>query len=61
MNVAFIGAIAALAAWIVLGFVVRVPSGWVHAFLAVGAVLVARGIVAWDRRRVERRERAGGP
>ena len=43
--IAFGAAAVALAAWAVLAFVVAIPSGWVHLLLAVGATLVAAGIV----------------
>jgi len=48
MNVWFLGGAAALAAWIVLAFVVAWPSGLAHVPLAVGVVLLARGIVLRD-------------
>lgn len=49
-RVAFGGAIALSAVWIVLAIVIAVPSGWVHLFLAVGATLIAVGIVRTDGR-----------
>ena len=45
MNLALVGAIVAFAAWIVLAFVVAWPSGWAHAPLAIGIVLLAKAIV----------------
>jgi TRAP-type C4-dicarboxylate transport system permease small subunit len=41
----WLGAVVLLAAWVVLAFVVAVPSGWVHAPLAIGTVLIAMAIV----------------
>lgn len=38
-------AILSLVIWVVLAFVVAIPSGWVHVPLAVGFVLLARGLV----------------
>ncbi len=40
-----LAAVAALVVWIVLAFVVRVPAGWVHGFLAVGVLLLVRRVV----------------
>ena len=34
-----------LVLWVVLAFVLAIPSGWVHAPLALGCVLLARAIV----------------
>ena len=39
-----LGAVVCLVLWIVLAFVVAIPSGWVHAALALGSVLIARAI-----------------
>ena len=39
------GVAGALAGWIVLTFVVAVPSGWVHLLLALATILIAVGIV----------------
>lgn len=44
-RTAFAGAAISLTAWIVLAFVTAIPRGWVHVLLAVGATLVAVGIV----------------
>ena len=49
MNVAMVLAIASLILWIVLAFVVAIPSGWVHVPLAGGVVLLAVGIVEGTR------------
>ncbi len=42
-KLAFLLSIIALAAWIVLAFVVAIPAGWPHLFLvaAVGFVIYA--------------------
>jgi hypothetical protein len=40
-----IGAVACLGLWILLAFVLALPSGWVHLPLAAGAVLLAKAIV----------------
>jgi uncharacterized membrane protein len=47
-------AVVCLAAWIVLAFVLALPSGWVHVPLAAGVLLIVRAIVAADD------ERSGG-
>jgi len=44
MNLFVIAALLSLAAWVVLAFVLAVPSGWVHVPLAAGCVLMARGL-----------------
>ncbi len=44
----FVSALASLALWVVLAFGLAVPSGWVHLFLAAGAVLIAAGIIEAD-------------
>ena len=45
MNRYFLLALVALIVWAVLAFGMAVPTGWVHVFLALGAVLIAIGIV----------------
>jgi hypothetical protein len=45
MVVSILGGVACLGVWIVLAFVVAIPSGWVHLPLAVGVGLIARGLV----------------
>jgi len=40
-----LGAVALVTLWIVLAFVVAIPSGWVHVPLAAGTVLVCLAIV----------------
>jgi hypothetical protein len=43
-----LGAVACLALWVVLAFVMAVPSGWVHVPLALATVLIAVAIVRGD-------------
>ena len=52
-NLALLAAIACLALWIVLAFVIAWPSGWAHVPLAVGVVLIVKAIVEADERRRE--------
>jgi hypothetical protein len=40
-----LGGLACIALWVVLAFVLAIPSGWVHLPLAVGVVLMATAIV----------------
>ena len=49
MNLEFAAALLLLILWVVLAFVAAIPSGWVHVLLAVGCILVARGIVVGKR------------
>jgi hypothetical protein len=51
MNLYFLLALICLVLWLVLAFGAAIPSGWVHAPLAVAAVLVAVGIVKADEAR----------
>ena len=48
MNVTMLTAAACLMLWIVLAFVLSLPTGWVHILLAAGIVLLAVGIVNAD-------------
>ena len=50
MNLYLVAAVLCLAAWAVLVYVLAVPSSWVHVPLALGFVLLARGIVGKPRR-----------
>jgi uncharacterized membrane protein len=50
MNVMSVTAAASLVLWIVLAFVLSLPTGWVHVPLAAGIVLLAMGIVTADTR-----------
>lgn len=45
MTVSLLGAVAMLMAWVVLVFVLRVPSGWVHVCYAGAVLLFARRIL----------------
>ena len=45
MNLTLLAAVASLLLWIVLAFVVQLPTGWVHLFYAAGVVLLARRVV----------------
>jgi len=47
-------AVLCLAVWIVLAFVVAIPSGWVHVPLVAAVLLVVRAIVAADEERAAR-------
>jgi hypothetical protein len=49
----WLGAGAALAAWIVTAFVLALPTGWVHVLLVAGVLAVVRAIVEGDRGRPE--------
>lgn len=51
MNVTVLLALACLVLWIVLAFVVALPTGWAHLPLAAGTVLLAIGIVESVKRR----------
>jgi len=42
---AFTGGIVLIGVWIVLAFVMAIPSGWVHFPLAAGVTLIAVGII----------------
>jgi hypothetical protein len=44
VNLYVIAALLSLAAWVVLAFVLAVPSGWVNVPYAAGWVLLARGL-----------------
>ncbi len=45
MNLSLAAGLVALAAWVVLVFVVHVPHGWPHLFLALGVILLIRRVV----------------
>lgn len=49
MNLYLGAAVLCLAAWAVLVYVLATPSGWVHIPLALGCVLLARGIAGKAR------------
>ena len=40
-----LAAVVLLGVWIILAFVAAFPSGWVHAPLAAGTVLIAKAII----------------
>ncbi len=44
-NVSLVAALLALAAWVLLVFVLAVPAGWPHLFLAAGVILLIRRVV----------------
>lgn len=44
MKFSFFSSAALFVVWVLLAFVVAIPSGWVHLPLAGAAILVARGI-----------------
>ncbi|MBE0591415.1 MAG: hypothetical protein IH616_03315 [Gemmatimonadales bacterium] len=50
MNAFVVAALACLAVWGILLFGLAVPTGWIHALLAVGCVLLARGMIVTRRR-----------
>ncbi len=39
--------------WVIGAFVINITTGWVHAPLAAGTILIAVGIVVSGERRVE--------
>jgi hypothetical protein len=43
--IAVLGGAVCVAVWIVLAFVVAIPSGWVHILLAIGVVLFSVAII----------------
>lgn len=45
MKMSFVSGALLVIVWIVLAFVIAVPAGWVHLFLAAGTVMIARGII----------------
>jgi len=45
MHPATMVAILSLVVWVILAFVVAIPSGWVHVPLGLGCVLLVRGLV----------------
>ena len=45
MNLSLLAAVAMLLVWVVLVFVVQVPSGWVHVLYAGAVLLFARRIL----------------
>lgn len=51
MNLTLASALIALAAWIVLGFVIPVGAGWPHLLLGLGAILLVRRVVTGPKAR----------
>jgi hypothetical protein len=45
MNVTLVAALALLVLWIVLAFVVAIPSGWVHLCYAGAVMLLVRRVL----------------
>jgi hypothetical protein len=45
MNLTLLCALVSLVVWIVLGFVVAVPAGWVHLWYAAAAMLYVRRVL----------------
>jgi hypothetical protein len=43
--VAFLAGVVLIAVWVVLAFVMAIPSGWVHVPLALGVTCIAVGII----------------
>ena len=50
MNLAAIAAVLCLLVWIVLAFVLALPSGWVHIPLMFGVLLIVKAIVDGTKR-----------
>jgi len=49
MNLSGIGATICLVVWMVLAFVMALPSGWVHVPLIIGVLLTVKAIVDANR------------
>ena len=45
MNLYALAGMICLVLWVLLAFVLAIPSGWVHVPLALGCVLLARAVV----------------
>ena len=45
MNLPAIAASLCILVWIVLAFVIAIPSGWVHIPLILGVLLIVKAIV----------------
>lgn len=45
VNLSLVLGLLSLALWIALVFIVRVPAGWPHLFLAAGVLLLIRRVV----------------
>ena len=49
VNLTLAGAVALLAAWVLLAFVFPVGSGWVHLLIGAGVILLIRRVVTGPR------------
>ncbi len=45
MNLTLIAGVLSLLLWITLIFILHVPAGWPHLFLAAGVILLIRRVV----------------
>ena len=45
VNLSLVLALLSLIAWIAMIFIVHVPHGWPHVFLAAGVILLIRRVV----------------
>ena len=45
MNLTLLSAVLLLVLWIVLAFVMALPTGWVHLLYAIGMLLLARRVL----------------
>jgi len=53
MNIAILGTVGLLILWIVLTFVMAIPSGWVHVPLVLATLLLVKGIVDQQPKNIE--------
>jgi hypothetical protein len=49
-RVSLIAGAVILAVWAIIGLIVPLGAGWVHLLLAVGVLLLMRGVVLWPPR-----------
>ena len=49
LNASLVIGVLALAAWLILGFIVPVGAGWPHLLLALGLLLLIRRVVVGGR------------
>jgi len=49
MNLRLLGAILSLIAWVVLAFIVALPTGWVHLLLVLAVLLVPVDILMREK------------
>jgi hypothetical protein len=45
VNLSLVLGLLSLAVWIALVFILHVPAGWPHLFLAAGVILLVRRVV----------------